>query len=278
MTPPPAEIIAALDARSARFTTPCGSGTMAWRRWGEGRPVVLLHGGSGSWKHWVRNIDVLRQRQQVWAADMPGFGESAEPADPPDFETMAAPITAGLRTLLPGETPFDLVGFSLGSHVSQPVARELGARIRRLVLVNGHLVGEFVQSPQQMLERWRDAKSEAERLAIYRRNVETLMFADPANVDALAMHIYVSDMACARTRPGKFLHLRDQTLIRRLTCPIAAIAGALDPLGRPTPKAQTERLLEMQPAAQIRIIAGAGHWVAYEAADAFNHALEQVLA
>ena len=278
MTTSPAEIIFALDASCTRHTTPCGSGTMAWRRWGEGRPVVLLHGGSGSWKHWVRNIDVLRQRQQVWAADMPGFGESADPPSPPDFETMAAPITAGLRALLPGDGQFDLVGFSLGSHVSQYVAAAHGSRIRRLVLVNGHLVGEFMQTPQQMLERWRDVTDESERLAIFRRNLETLMFADTANVDALAMHIYASDMECARTRPGKFLHLRDQTLIRRLACPIAAIAGALDPLGRPTPKAQTERLLEVQPSAQIRIIAGAGHWVAYEAADAFNLALEQVLA
>ena len=38
-------------------------GRMVWHRWGEelGQaardqpPVVLLHGGSGSWTHWVRN-------------------------------------------------------------------------------------------------------------------------------------------------------------------------------------------------------------------------------
>ena len=25
--------------------------------WGEGRPLVLLHGGTGSWMHWVRNVE-----------------------------------------------------------------------------------------------------------------------------------------------------------------------------------------------------------------------------
>ena len=277
MTTSPAGIIAALESRCTRFDTPCGTGTMAWRRWGSGRPLMLLHGGSGSWKHWVRNIDPLSRRHQLWAADMPGFGDSAEPPAPTDFVSISAAIIEGIRTLLPGDRELDLVGFSLGSHVAQYVAHALAGRIRRLVLVNGHLVGEFMHTPQQMLERWRTVRDRAERLAIFRRNLETLMVADPAHVDALALHIYEIDLAQARTRPGKFLHLRDQTLIGRLVCPITAIAGALDPLGKPTPAAQSARLLQLQPTARIHLVEGAGHWVAYEAADAFNRLIEQAL-
>ena len=277
MTPSPAQLIAGLDARSTRFSTSCGTGSMVWRRWGQGRPLVLLHGGSGSWMHWARNIEHLSARHQVWAADMPGFGQSDEPAPPTDFQSMAAAIVAGIRIVLAGDTAFDLVGFSLGSHVAQYVAEALQPRVRRLVLVNGHLVGEFIHTPQSMLERWRDVTDRDERLTIFRRNLETLMFADPAHVDALAMHIYELDLERARTRPGKFLHLRDQALIGRLECPIAAIAGALDPLGRPTAQAQTEQLVRIQPHARVKVVAGAGHWVAYEAAGAFNAALDQML-
>ena len=51
----------ALRSRATRAETPCGDGALVWHRWGPatGRPVVLLHGGSGSWTHWLRNIDAL---------------------------------------------------------------------------------------------------------------------------------------------------------------------------------------------------------------------------
>ena len=93
-----------------------------------------------------------------------------------------------------------------------------------------------------------------------------------------AMHIYEADLVAARTRPGRFIHARDQTIIERLRCPISVIAGSLDPLGKPTPAAQTLLLQQRQPTARIRLIDGAGHWVAYEAAAEFNAAMDAALA
>ena len=60
-----------------------GSGQMMWHVWGEGsgKPALLLfHGGSGSWIHWIRNVLPLSQHFEVYAADLPGLGDS----DPPD--------------------------------------------------------------------------------------------------------------------------------------------------------------------------------------------------
>src|SRR5579872_798715 len=61
----PMEFVAELDARATTVATPCGSGRMVWRCWGEGTPLVLLHGGYGSWTHWIRNIDGLAARHRV---------------------------------------------------------------------------------------------------------------------------------------------------------------------------------------------------------------------
>ncbi|MFZ4759001.1 MAG: alpha/beta fold hydrolase, partial [Burkholderiaceae bacterium] len=58
-------LVAALDASARVERTPCGDGTMVWRRWGTGRPLVLLHGGAGSWNHWARNIGRLARDREV---------------------------------------------------------------------------------------------------------------------------------------------------------------------------------------------------------------------
>ncbi|MBD9433559.1 hypothetical protein IB257_26775 [Achromobacter sp. ACM03] len=52
---------------------------MAWREFGSGAPLVLLHGGHGSWLHWVRNIEALSQDHTLLIPDMPGYGDSGDP-------------------------------------------------------------------------------------------------------------------------------------------------------------------------------------------------------
>src|SRR5690606_37875478 len=63
-----------LEAEVSR--TPCGQGDLVWRKWGSGAPVVLCHGGSGSWTHWIRTIPTLRHHYEVWVPDLPGLGDS----------------------------------------------------------------------------------------------------------------------------------------------------------------------------------------------------------
>ena len=77
---------AALLARAIRLTTPCGDGDMVWHMWGERQagalPLVMLHGGSGSWTHWIRNIDALvAAGYQIWLPDLPGL--AIPPRHPP---------------------------------------------------------------------------------------------------------------------------------------------------------------------------------------------------
>jgi pimeloyl-ACP methyl ester carboxylesterase len=70
----PADVVAKIASLGTRHVTPCGGGSMVWRAWREGRPLVVLHGGSGSWS---RNVVPRADRFRVLAPDMPGFGESA---------------------------------------------------------------------------------------------------------------------------------------------------------------------------------------------------------
>jgi pimeloyl-ACP methyl ester carboxylesterase len=124
-------LVDALRERASVHLSPCGVGHMVWHVWGEGRPLLLLHGGSGSWTHWVRNIDSLvAAGYQVVAPDLPGFGDSAQPAKGSDADAMPDPLEAGLQTLL-GSTPCDLSALD-------DVDRQAAARG---FLVLGHHVG-----------------------------------------------------------------------------------------------------------------------------------------
>ena len=108
-----------LAREAACATTACGEGVLVWRRWGAApttsAPVVLLHGGSGSWTHWLHTIEPLvRAGRTVLAPDMPGFGESAAPPDGHDADVLPGWLERGLVQLI-GHAPVELVGFSCGA-------------------------------------------------------------------------------------------------------------------------------------------------------------------
>ena len=55
---------------------------MVWHQWGEGPPLIMLHGGSGSWRHWALNIRFLAKHYTLYVGDLPGLGDSADPPIP----------------------------------------------------------------------------------------------------------------------------------------------------------------------------------------------------
>ena len=61
---PSAVVGTSVEASARHERTACGDGSMVWRVWGDGDPLVLLHGATGSWNHWLLNIPALAGRFQ----------------------------------------------------------------------------------------------------------------------------------------------------------------------------------------------------------------------
>src|SRR5258708_31776714 len=71
-----------IAAEAERIETPCGDGSMVWRIWGSGPPLVLLHGGYGSGVDLVRDGLPLSRRFSLLALGLPRPCGSAAPPPP----------------------------------------------------------------------------------------------------------------------------------------------------------------------------------------------------
>jgi pimeloyl-ACP methyl ester carboxylesterase len=264
-----------LDAEAQRTEVPGGDGRMVWRSWGEGPALVLLHGGAGSWRHWVCTVPAFRRDHRVLGPDLPGFGESTDPPAPADMPTISAMVAAGIDRVLGPRASYDLVGFSFGASVGGHVALLHGERVRSLTLVGA---GGLVRPRTPVvLERVRGKTGEA-LVQAHRTNLERIMIADRTRIDALAIAIQDWNSRHARLDSPALIARRPLAMsLPRIRVPVNAIWGERDQLAYYTIEDRVAALRALCPAVELRIIPVAGHWVAYEGADAFEATLAELL-
>ena len=255
--------------------TPCGDGRMVWRIWGRGHPLVLLHGGSGSWRHWSRNIEHLARSRKVVCADLPGLGDSDMPPQPYRPESIGGIVGQGLRRILPTGLACDLVGFSFGALIAGHTAVAVPECIGSLTLVRAGALG--VPRAPIRLERVRD-KTGPERRAAHHANLERLMLADPEQIDDLALEIQDRNTRLARLTSVPFATTASLAgALKQVRAPLGAIWGEKDAPAAPDLPGRIAALRHVRPDAAVRVIPGAGHWVAYEAPQAFHAALNELM-
>jgi 2-hydroxy-6-oxonona-2,4-dienedioate hydrolase len=281
------EEVDALWPQARRFETPCGDGVLVWHRWGPVggvsmggagvAPVVLLHGGSGSWTHWLRNIAALAEAgHAVLVPDLPGFGESAAPPDGHDADVLPGWLELGLQQLI-GDQPVALVGFSFGGLVAGLWAQARPGRVGRLVLVGSPgLSADWL--PPLDLQRWDALPAGDARAAAHRHNLLQLMLAHADAATPLAVALHAANVERDRLRRRRLmLSAALVAVLPTLACPVHGIWGAEDVLYRHR-LPLIARVLSTAPGWQsLDLLPQAGHWVQFEAADAFNAALAAVL-
>lgn len=266
-----------LDKAARRHYTQCGGGRIVWRSWGEGRPVLLLHGGSGSWTHWVRNIAALSsQGRCVWAPDLPGFGESATPLNGNDADAVADCLSLSIPHVF-GDNPIDVVGFSFGALVAGFLAARDPARLAQLVLVGAPALSREPH-PHIDLRPWHTAEPGETRRNVHRHNLGALMLSQDRAIDELAVTLHADNVVRDRMTARRLIF--GDTLLRLLPeiqCPVAGIWGAEDVIYRGRLELIGNALAHAPRMQQLALVAQAGHWVQYERPSAFNEILKNTL-
>ncbi|TFZ02687.1 alpha/beta hydrolase [Ramlibacter henchirensis] len=264
--------------QATRIDSNWNGSRVVWREWGDaaGRALVLLHGGSGSWTHWLRNIPHFAAAgARVLVPDLPGFGDSDALPGVEDVDGAWPAVGDGLQQLV-GARPFDVAAFSFGGMVAGYLGTERPQlQMDRLVLVAPAALGLPV--PELGLESARGVTDAGDRARIHAGNLGKLMLHRPQSIDAEAIALQESNIARDRMRRRKLA--RTDLLLRqlpRLRCDVHAIYGTEDALYREV-LGEAEALLARAPSFKgMSRVDGAGHWVQYEAPAAFHSTVDAI--
>ncbi|UQN06052.1 alpha/beta fold hydrolase [Deinococcus sp. QL22] len=131
-----------------------GLATLRYDAAGQGEPMVLIHGLSGSGRWWRRNVPVFSQSHRVFVLDLAGYGGARRQRSLGVRED-AALIAAWLDNQnLTGVT---LIGHSMGGHIALRVAQLRPQRVSHLVLacasglLDGHPVRVALKLPRAVV-------------------------------------------------------------------------------------------------------------------------------
>lgn len=127
---------------------------VAYRRDGDGPPLVLVHGtGGDAESNWGAMLDRFAAEWTVIRPEYSGSGATADDGRPLDLAFLAAQVLAAATAA--GAERFHLVGFSLGAAVAARLAADHPARVRSLVLAAGFAASDDARLRLEFA-LWRD--------------------------------------------------------------------------------------------------------------------------
>jgi pimeloyl-ACP methyl ester carboxylesterase len=121
--------------------------------YGEGEPLVLLHGGLATAESWVMQVPALAEGYRVYVPERRGHGRTPYAAGPITYEMMAADTAAFLDAT--GTGAANLVGWSDGAVVGMLVALRRPELVRKLVVIGQYFNFEGeVPEFRAMIDFW----------------------------------------------------------------------------------------------------------------------------
>lgn len=251
---------------------------VAWRDFGAGEPLVLMHGGAGSWQHWVRNVDRLGTAFRVIALDLPSYGDSDRLEWDISTDDYLAVVAEAVREIADGAPRIHLAGFSFGGAVAAATAVALKGRAGSLSMTGGAGYGSpagkrsfTLESRRRLAERLGRAPTPEEVRQMHADNLAKLMIWDRAKIDDWAITMQFRNVERTRFDSRRLSWSGDTpALIGRLTCPVKVIYGEHDAAAIPPITERFAMCRATRPDLETHIIPDCGHWAMYEAPEVVN--------
>jgi len=258
------------DASSQVFVKTNEGTEISFRQWGEVGPIlVMLHGGYGSWMHWLNNISELSKKFRIVVPDMPGFGESQLLPYLPTLDQYAQILVDALDELLP-EEQYNIVGFSFGSAIGSHMMKFAREKVLRLTLVGYNRTGNMPFKRPKM-KSWRDVNSKEELFEAQRFNLSVMMLHKEEKIDDLAITVQTLNTRGGKVRSLDIVATHDlPSRLLNVKNPIDIIWGEFDVTLINGIDNAKDRMKELIPEVNCHVIDNTGHWVQFEEPEEFN--------
>ena len=253
---------------------------VCWRSWGKGKPLILLHGGYGSWAHWIKQAIPFSKNYNVLIPDMPGFGESEDLTLPHTPEKISVNIAETLLKLIsPEETPI-ICGFSFGGLIAGHLSYNLierGLNPEKLILVGPGGLGAKRGEMRNMIAR-HSKMSEEEIYQAHKTNLEILMMHDATKVDDWSVHIQKqnTDAHRIKSRPISSTDTLAR-ILEKQDVPLFLLWGEKDASVGVYLEDRMSILRDINSKVRFHVEYNLGHWIMYENDVVFNKILNNFI-
>ncbi|MDB4957242.1 MAG: catD 3 [Myxococcales bacterium] len=120
----------AMPAPTTRGEVDVSGAHIYYAIYGQGDPVILLHGGLGNSDHWSNQVPALADKFQVIVIDSRGHGRSTRAKGPISYDVMASDVIAVMDHLQLERA--SMVGWSDGGEVALKLGIQYPDRVEKL--------------------------------------------------------------------------------------------------------------------------------------------------
>lgn len=227
--------------------------------YGQGKPIVLIHGWAMHTGIWRKFAEQLANNYQVICLDLPGHGLS-ETVEPYTLDS----IVKALIEEMPVQ-PCCVLGWSLGASVALAMAEKYPQRINSIILLAGN--PRFVQEAD-----WAGVKPEM--LTEFSKNLQlncqltlirflALQVNNLPDGKALLKQLKKAVQECEapaesvlKSALELLKHADLRKVLIKLACPVVVIQGDKDSL---IPLQASHNMKAIKPEINVNLIEGAGH-------------------
>jgi 3-oxoadipate enol-lactonase len=274
-----------------------GDATLYYEVHGNGRPLIFVHGASGSHLSWWQQVPYFRERYTCVIYDQRDFGRSKSTT--PEAAPTGAPQCRDIEALIEGlgfrNDKVILLGSSLGSLPALSYAADYPDRVAALILAGGFggLTSPIFEAGWKMREdmfgsyakTYTGAVDTAAGGALTKSPGEQARFAalyrdiGPIGKDMMrsqpALAFLYAELAAVMAGPAvkSLAHVfRTGRVVtvdeaKRMTMPVLAVGGVTDPIFPPDELRETAACF---PNGRHVVIENSGHSSYFDAPDRFN--------
>ena len=248
--------------------------SLHYEEYGQGPPLLLLHGLGSSCRDWEYQIPVLAEQYRVIAMDMRGHGRSDKPRERYSIRGFTGDVEALIEHLNLG--PVHVVGLSMGGMIGFQLAVDQPHLLKSLCIVNS--------APQVKVQNANDVWQYAKRWALARLvSMQTLgkalgqnLFPKPEQTDLrhkIAARWAENDKRAYLASFDAIVGWGVQHKLARITCPTLIISADRDY----TPVALKEAYVKLIPNAKLVVIKDSRHATPLDQPQEFNRVVQEFI-